>query len=265
LAGNPTAMTNCKNCDTPLQGQYCYECGQRVITQRLSMRIIFRNLVEIFTNVDRGFFYTIKELLRHPERVITDFVNGATVSYINPFRFLLLTVGLSTLINISLGLYDLQAADINENINTTMGLEHDSEMLERQQRLQTEMKKYVNLIPLLVVPFISLTSFLFFKRLKYNYAEHLVMNSFFFGTLSFIGIPLLLLFAFFPQLIAYAMPVGLIVGIIYYTYATRRLFQFSVVSTFFRSIGVYVGGFLTAMLTFAILGFFVGLAVAIFF
>ncbi len=257
-------MQNCKNCDTPLQGQYCYECGQKTITKRLSVRVILRNLVEIFTNVDRGFFYTAKEMLRRPERVIRDFIGGATVRYINPFRYLLLTVGLSTLINLSLGIYDMQAADINENINATMGLDQDPELLERQQQLQTEMRKYANLIPLLIVPFISLMSLLLFKRLKYNYAEHLVMNAFFFGTLSFIGIPLLLLFAIFPQLIAYAMPVGMVFGVVYYTYATRRLFDFSVVSTFFRSIGVYVGGFLAVLLTFGILGFIFGLAMAFF-
>jgi len=258
-------MTNCKNCDTPLQGEYCYECGQRVITKRLSMRVIFRNLVEIFTNVDRGFFYTAKELLRRPERVISDFVSGATVRYVNPFRFLLITVGLSTLINLSLGIYDMQAADINENINATMGLEQDPELLQRQQQLQTEMRKYANLIPLLIVPFISMMSIWLFKRRGYNYAENLVMNAFFFGTLSFVGIPLLLLFALFPQLIAYAMPVGMVFGVAYYTYATKRLFKFSVISTFFRSIGVYVGGFLAVLVAFGFLGFLGGLAYAIFF
>jgi len=226
--------------------------------------VILGNLVEIFTNFDRGFFYTAKELLRQPGRVITDYIGGATVRYINPFRFLLLAVGISTLVNLSLGIYDLQAAEVNDDLNAMMGMEGNEELIERQQRLQREMRKYVNLVPLIIVPFISMMSVIFFKRRQYNYAEQLVVNAFFFGELSLIGIPLLLLFALFPNLIAYAMPIGILLGIVYYTYAMQRLFDFSVLSTFFRAVGVYLGGFVVTLIFFALVGLITGIVMAFF-
>lgn len=40
-----------------------------------------------------------------------DYVNGKTVTYYHPIRYFLIWVGLTALINISTGLYDMQSTD----------------------------------------------------------------------------------------------------------------------------------------------------------
>ncbi len=87
------------------------------------------------------------------------------------------------------------------------------EALEKGKRMQEFMGQYMSFVMLLMVPFYSLGSFLFFKDKKYNYAELLIINSYSFSSSIMIGIPLTIVNGYFPEY-AFINVVNLILGVI---------------------------------------------------
>ncbi len=66
----------CKNCEATLgeAALYCSSCGQKVIYERYTLKRILSQTLSIITNLDKGFWFTIKELFIHPEQVIRDYL-----------------------------------------------------------------------------------------------------------------------------------------------------------------------------------------------
>ena len=56
-------MELCKNCAAPLEGPYCSQCGQKALTERITLSYIIRSFAEALTNVEQGFWYTMRTLL----------------------------------------------------------------------------------------------------------------------------------------------------------------------------------------------------------
>lgn len=53
----------CLNCNEPLKGKYCYTCGQSASTHRFTLQHIFtQDFIRVIFYINKGFFYTIKEL-----------------------------------------------------------------------------------------------------------------------------------------------------------------------------------------------------------
>jgi Protein of unknown function (DUF3667) len=79
---------NCPNCSHDITDTYCGRCGQRAIT-RFNWAMADSWIRDELFVLDRGFFFTIKELWLRPTRVINDYLQGATKKYVNPFKLLL--------------------------------------------------------------------------------------------------------------------------------------------------------------------------------
>jgi hypothetical protein len=172
----------CKNCSTLLSGSFCSECGQKYIDKRFTLKDSISSIFYAVFNTDHGFIYTSKSLILSPSSVIKDFLNGITIRYIHPFRFLLIWATINTLLVIGLGTFDEQTQMLNESLN------YSQEQIEMNQKVQEYIKKYLSFVILLNVPFISLFTWLFYRKTKYNYAEHLVINAYGYALVSIFGI-----------------------------------------------------------------------------
>jgi len=212
----------CKNCGTILQGKYCSDCGQKMITERLTLKKINHDVFAIVLDVEKGFLHTIKMLFVAPSTVVKDYISGKTVRYYHPLRYLILLVTFSVALNLTLGLYDRQQTEIQ----SLMGVSQSDRVLQKQQEMQQEMKKYMNIIPLFLVPFASLASYWLFRRKGWNYAEHLVLNAYIQGQLALIGIPILLLSLALPTIMPLFSAV-ILLSIAYGTYVFRGFFEVS--------------------------------------
>lgn len=80
---------NCKHCQTVLEGAYCHQCGQKVI-ERFSLKAIGTWIAEEVFVFDRGFLYTLKEILMRPADVANQYLTGMTRKLYNPLKFLLI-------------------------------------------------------------------------------------------------------------------------------------------------------------------------------
>lgn len=84
----------CKNCGEDLRGDYCYRCGQKASTGRITMRYFFHELEYGLTHADRkGLFFTLKGLFTRPGNMLRDYILGHRVNYVKPFPLLIILAG----------------------------------------------------------------------------------------------------------------------------------------------------------------------------
>ncbi|MCO6488357.1 MAG: DUF3667 domain-containing protein [Phaeodactylibacter sp.] len=242
-------MQPCQNCAAPLAGPYCSQCGQKALTERITIRYIIRSFVEALTNVERGFWYTMRELAVRPGIVAREYLEGKRQRYYHPVRFLLILVTVATLITLTSGIYDMQRNEILHLQNDALGLNPDEASAARQQRVQEEVKKYLNLVAMGTLPFISLVGFRLFRKRAYNYAEHLVMVAFWSAELAVIGLFIQVPLAFIPGAIIYALPATILVSSLYYGLGYRQLFGIGYGPAFFNGLLANLLGFLLMFLT----------------
>ncbi|MCC6724047.1 MAG: DUF3667 domain-containing protein, partial [Saprospiraceae bacterium] len=141
----------CKTCDAPVVGNYCPACGQRHLGERITLRFIGVELFQMLTNLERGLWHTLLELVRNPGRVIRDYLSGATVLYYQPVRFLLLMTGISALMA---NLVDFDK--IMEMTMSTMNMELTPEQKALQSKMMHNVLRYTNVIMALNVPITSI-------------------------------------------------------------------------------------------------------------
>ncbi|MFN7116007.1 MAG: DUF3667 domain-containing protein [Saprospiraceae bacterium] len=254
-----STVTTCKNCSAVLHGEYCSACGQKTITERITLPKIFHDLFAIFTNLEKGFWYTLKMLFVNPGEVIRNYINGKTVQYYPPLRYLLLWVAISVALSLFTGLYDQQQEAMQEL--TTMSQKPEVAEMQRkmQQQIQNEMRKYLNFLPLAMLPFMGLASLLAFRRRGENYAEHLVLNAYAYGQTTAVGIVIQLLILAFPKLIPFLAVKVILLSVLYYTYLYRSFFQVRTAQATIKAVFSTVLGYTMAITFFGIIGMIVGI------
>jgi hypothetical protein len=82
---------NCKNCGTPISDKFCQSCGQRYLRTPYSKEIILFLASQTF-DFSANYFRTIWTLLIKPNQVVSTFLSGNVKKYLNPWKYLVLTV-----------------------------------------------------------------------------------------------------------------------------------------------------------------------------
>ncbi len=83
-------MLNCIKCQTEFSGAYCATCGSPKDVRRFDYAYILHE-VQHALHLEKGFFYTVKELFVKPGSTISGFIAGNRLYHIKPFPFLILT------------------------------------------------------------------------------------------------------------------------------------------------------------------------------
>ncbi|WP_345953246.1 DUF3667 domain-containing protein [Mucilaginibacter sp. PAMB04168] len=156
---------SCLNCGNPVTEKFCGNCGQSAHTHRYSFKhFIEHDFIHGVWHVDKGFFYTIAQLFTNPGHSVRGFVMGRRANYFNFVTLILLVTGISTLLS---HYTHFKVSDI---------------MSETSKQSITEFERVVNEHPkltlLVMIPISSFFSFIWFRKAKFNYSEHLVLNSY---------------------------------------------------------------------------------------
>lgn len=173
-------MTICKNCGQQVEGKYCSHCRQDVHTERLTWREIARQVRNATVDVDRGFFFTVREMFFRPGATLRNYLEGKRVNYSNPFFFVLLTAGFASLLFTT---FDVSLPVQSINL----------EQIERLNSLVAQ--KYFVLVGIFFVTMLSVSDGLLYRRSNLNGAELLVVNTFQAGQV------LVITLMFFPLLL----------------------------------------------------------------
>ena len=82
----------CPNCATPLQGPWCYNCGQLSEDYHRSIWRLIGEVFEGLLHFDGRVWSTLPDLFRHPARLTTRYLEGHRAPQIPPFRLFLVVL-----------------------------------------------------------------------------------------------------------------------------------------------------------------------------
>ena len=163
MSVNSETSAACRNCSAPLQNEqrFCGGCGQRTGLARLTMGHIFHDVMHALTHADHSIFSLVKDLIVRPGHVAREYVEGKRKKYFGPFAFLVITVGLASL------------------VVALTGVEWFKPIPDA--RAGGFLQRHINLVMLIQVPMLAALNWLFFRSERYNYAEHLVFTAYISG------------------------------------------------------------------------------------
>ena len=84
--------TPCPNCETPLEGPWCHQCGQKGEAFHRSIGHLITEAFEGLTHFDGRFWQTMPDLIRRPGKLTRAFLDGRRAPQIPPFRLFLVVV-----------------------------------------------------------------------------------------------------------------------------------------------------------------------------
>lgn len=191
---------------------------------------------------ERGIAFTFFMMLKNPERLISIYLNEDRKKVFNPFRFVLIGVAVSTLIVINHSGFKAFLASLhtqNSETFTTLGTELNLPLWEIFLYTQELFLSYQNVLIIVSLPFISWVTWKFFRNKRYNYAEHLVINGFVFGTTYWFSSIVALLTSFAEAKSVATYMISLITFVLA-TYLYKRIFRSGIIRSFLGILLVYI-------------------------
>ena len=238
-----SSPSNCKSCEAPLSGLFCSECGQKVITERYTLKKIFGDLISNIFNLEKGFFFTLKKLFTTPEEVIDAYLNGQTKKYYNPIRFFLIWVSLQVLITVSFNIWENQFDQVSV-LYEKMGLINTEADRVRMKKIAGYTQNFLTIIPLFLIPFFSFMGYKLFSKKKLYFAEHCIINAYVISLSTIIGLLGAICYAIFPSLISYSFIIGISSFIFFYAFIYKRYFKSDTFESLLFSFMTVIGGYL---------------------
>lgn len=108
----------CANCETPLQGRWCYACGQKAEDFHRSAFHLIAEVFESFYHFDGRLWRTLPELALRPARLTRRFLDGHRASQIPPLRLFLISLLLVFVFGSSMGLMQPRIVTVTSDGHT---------------------------------------------------------------------------------------------------------------------------------------------------
>jgi len=240
----------CKNCGSSQIDKYCSNCGQKVYTRRFTLKSFFFVFLDAFS-IEKGFIHTFKLLFLKPGVIINEYISGKTKKYFNPLKYVILIAGLFAFLIATTNVFDISYQSAKDVVHNNNELPKQAEEINQnndktalfENKMVEYLKKYINLIPLLLIPFTSLITKWFYRSKNLFYGEFLIINCFIFAqtfviTILFL-IPLVLII---PFLASYYPLLSLFASITYLIYALHKTFTGSPIINVIKGFFIYVLG-----------------------
>ncbi len=79
-------VSQCQNCDSPAEGNFCPVCGQDSRDHTVSMRLLFQDMASDIFTYDSRFFRSFLPLMFKPGALTVEYTRGRRVRFIPPLR-----------------------------------------------------------------------------------------------------------------------------------------------------------------------------------
>lgn len=166
------APITCKNCDHKSEGNYCNNCGQSLHIHPINFQYLIHELQHGFLHVDKGILFTLKELFTRPGNSIREFIEGKRVNHFKP---------VTSLVIILATIYGLLNHYFNMEIMDRIDITGNSNLFEDIIKIKKWISNHFVWMSLLSIPVYSLGTIIAFRKLKFNFIEHIVLNTFLAG------------------------------------------------------------------------------------
>ena len=177
----------CKNCEARYAEVYnfCPNCSQKSALHRLTFHDIVHEGIHYFTHADKGLFQLIRDLFAKRGLVAFEYIAGKRKKYFPPLNFFLLIaavfVFVATQTEETWPTNMLEAHPEIAQMTDAAEKQHAIGVYERKVKVSHFTTKYSNLMAMCSLPLTALVFWLFYKKAKYNYIEHLVAGMYMLG------------------------------------------------------------------------------------
>jgi hypothetical protein len=96
--GKSTIMKTCLNCGADFSNSYCNRCGQKELLEKITLKSIFHEILQVVFLLESLLLNTIKSLIVKPGVFVQSFLEGKRKPYLAPVQFFLLSLTLYLLI-----------------------------------------------------------------------------------------------------------------------------------------------------------------------
>lgn len=165
----------CKSCGVSGRGKYCHNCGAVYTVKRITLSNLIHDVFHFFTHLDKGFGFTVKQLIVAPGTMQRSFIEGDRSRHQKPFSMFFISATLAALIRYWLFLALIKF--YNSGSVSEADFSH----------------QYMVMLQVCLVPVYTLITYLLFFKSGYNYAE--------IGVLLLYTISFLFLVAIFTSLL----------------------------------------------------------------
>jgi hypothetical protein len=153
-------MTICKNCGNSFEGNYCNQCGQSAKTKRINHEFLWEDIEHGLFHYDKGIGYSLKKLFEKPGIVIFDYIEGKRVNHFRPISMVIIMATIYAL------LYHL------------LDLNHRSALDESSGAILERVFEHYYWFVVATLPIYALTTYILFKKTKYNFYEIIIFEAF---------------------------------------------------------------------------------------
>lgn len=204
------------------------ELVQKRAVKRFKLSNIFSWILDGFS-LDHGAFHTLKNLTFRPGEMVKSYLQEGRLDFTPPFRLLLVT---TTIVLISFEYSSIQ----DETIANYKTLNDSNTSEELTKYLGELFQRYANIFLWLIIPFLSLFSWLFNRKSGFNYAENLVLNTFYTVFVNLIFVILL----FDPWINSGVLfTIYTLVSILHYMLCLKGMFGISWLKSFWQMLGIF--------------------------
>ncbi|MDR6969338.1 hypothetical protein J2X31_003368 [Flavobacterium arsenatis] len=150
----------CLNCNEAVEKKYCSNCGQKTDTHPITFKhFIMHDVLHGVWHLEKGILFTLKEVFKRPGQAALDYIKGKRIRYYNVFYLALLIIAIDVVL-----LHYKQK--INENFIDPNRAEDVGDFLANFSKIAL----------FSIVPLLAMNAMLFFKRLRLNFAQHLIIS-----------------------------------------------------------------------------------------
>lgn len=211
---------------------YCSSCGAKVITQRLTFRHLWREMIERAFNLDNSLTRTFRDMSLRPEVVIQAFLDGTRKRYLHPLNYLGIALTLSGVL-----LFLIQKIFDGDIFLKAM---ESGPSAEASQRMVDFLMDYSTFIFLGYIPILAIGAYLVLNKRQLNLAESFIAFIYLLAHWSILSFPVsLMILTFWPDAYIDMGQVMIAVILVYALFYLQRMNRFSYSAFFGRSL-VYI-------------------------
>lgn len=183
---NITEAASCASCDRAIDGamqKFCPACGQPTPAHRIDWRFLGHELEHSVLHMDRGIFYSLKELMLRPGHLMRDYIQGRRGHQVKPLLMLMIMSAVVVVLSKYLageGVMDAAVlAGASAGGRAGAGTPVDPALVAKASKRAADlMSQYFTAFTLLLLPLEALAFRLAFGRTgKLNYPEWLVITT----------------------------------------------------------------------------------------
>ena len=227
----------CKKCNTEITQNYCPNCGHPRHLDRIDAGYVLSEIISVL-NFQKGFLFTIKELLLRPGKSVRIFISEDRSRLVKPIMFLLITSLVYTFLVQLLHFENMYVSYSDTRHSTTL-------------TIMNWVQGNYGYANILMAVFIALWLKIFFRRSGVNVFEILILLSFVMG----MGMLFYATFGLMQSLVhVYLMQFGAMVAVIYTTYAIGQFFDKRRVTSYAKALWGYLLGMLTFLVAIIVVG-----------